>query len=184
MAVTAEKWAAEISQSKRAFYEELNVAIEECVDALSQMNLAIEEKFDIKQAPGTRALQKALSDIKAQTDKILEIKREEEPDEVESDEADGDSKGAGSRASGSKAIENRADALRKLSELAAFFRRTEPHSPVSYLVTRAVKWGNMPLESWLQDVIKDENILFSLRQTLGFNTGDSIEQPTDENAAQ
>ena len=27
------------------------------------------------------------------------------------------------------------------------------------------------LESWLQDVIKDDSVLSSLRQTLGFNTG-------------
>jgi hypothetical protein len=36
-----------------------------------------------------------------------------------------------------------------------------------------VKWGNMPLESWLQDVIQDENVLYTLRQTLGFNTSTS-----------
>jgi hypothetical protein len=28
----------------------------------------------------------------------------------------------------------------------------------------------MPLETWLQDVIKDQNILAQLRQTLGLNT--------------
>jgi type VI secretion system protein ImpA len=58
-----------------------------------------------------------------------------------------------------------------LGDIADFFQKTEPHSPVSYLVQRAVKWGNMPLENWLQDVIKDESILAQLRQTLGFNTG-------------
>jgi len=40
-----------------------------------------------------------------------------------------------------------------------------------------VKWGNMPLESWLQDVIKDETVLFNLRQTLGFNTNSTDGQP-------
>ena len=45
-----------------------------------------------------------------------------------------------------------------------------PDQLLSYLVQRAVRWGNMPLESWLQDVIKDESVLFQLRQTLGFNT--------------
>ena len=46
--------------------------------------------------------------------------------------------------------QNRADALRRLEALAVYFRRTEPHSPVSYLVQRAVRWGEMPLEAWLQ----------------------------------
>ena len=60
--------------------------------------------------------------------------------------------------------------MKRLADLAEFFRKTEPHSPLSYLIQRAVKWGEMPLESWLQDVIKDETVLFQLRQTLGFNT--------------
>jgi hypothetical protein len=28
----------------------------------------------------------------------------------------------------------------------------------------------MPLESWLEDVIKDEAIIYQIRQTLGLNT--------------
>ena len=69
------------------------------------------------------------------------------------------------------AIQSRADALKRLDAVAEFFHKTEPHSPVSYLVQRAVRWGNMPLENWLQDVIKDETVLYQLRQTLGLNTG-------------
>ena len=57
-----------------------------------------------------------------------------------------------------------------LSQVAEFFRKTEPHSPVSYLVQRAVKWGQMPLDVWLQDVIKDGGVLDGLRETLGLNT--------------
>jgi len=38
------------------------------------------------------------------------------------------------------------------------------------LIERAVKWGNMPLESWLKDVIKDESVVSQVRQILGFNT--------------
>jgi type VI secretion system protein ImpA len=69
-------------------------------------------------------------------------------------------------------ISSRRDALRRLNEVADFFQRTEPHSPISYIVQRAVKWGNMPLELWLQDVIKDETVLYNIRQTLGISTGD------------
>jgi len=43
-------------------------------------------------------------------------------------------------------IQTRAEAIRRLEEVGQFFRRTEPHSPISYLVARAVKWGSMPLE--------------------------------------
>jgi type VI secretion system protein ImpA len=64
-------------------------------------------------------------------------------------------------------LQSRADALRQLAAVADYFRRTEPHSPVSYLVQRAVRWGEMPLEAWLQNVIHDESVLEQLRETLG-----------------
>ena len=176
--VTAEKWKQALKATRRAYCEELNVAIEECQDNLKKLNLVIEDKFDINQAPSLRNLSKMLEDIKRETDKILKIKREEEPDEIEIEEVDEDGVegegGEGKRGSLSStkgAIQSRNEALKRLEELAKFFKKTEPHSPVSYLVSRAVKWGNMPLESWLQDVIKDENILSQIRQTLGFNTG-------------
>jgi type VI secretion system protein ImpA len=38
---------------------------------------------------------------------------------------------------------------------------------VAYLVQRAVRWGEMPLENWLDEVIADANVLNALRETLG-----------------
>ncbi len=188
---TADKWKKAVGQTRRAFCEELNVAIEECLEELKKLNLMIEEKFDRNQAPSLPTLKKALDGIKDQTNKILKLKREEEPDEIEAEEdesADGNAEGGKGITSSKGTISGRREALKRLSELAEFFRKTEPHSPVSYLVTRAVKWGNMPLETWLKDVIKDETILFQLRQTLGFNTNTdgAKEAPvsTDSNAVE
>ncbi len=62
---------------------------------------------------------------------------------------------------------DRADALRRLQAIAAFFHRTEPHSPVAYLAQRAARWGEMPLEQWLNDVISDKTVLAQVRETLG-----------------
>jgi len=63
--------------------------------------------------------------------------------------------------------QSRAEALQQLERIAEFFRRTEPHSPVAYLLERAVRWGNMPLDLWLQQVIKDPGVLSSLNEILG-----------------
>ncbi len=128
--------------------------------------------------PGLSSLKKSLDDIQTQVKKLLGEKRVEEPDETDesgdTEQIDGQviSTGAAGVAvtSVGGTIQNRKDALKRLSDLAEFFRRTEPHSPISYLVQRAVKWGDMPLESWLQDVIKDESVISELRQMLGFNT--------------
>lgn len=64
-------------------------------------------------------------------------------------------------------IEHRAQALQQLQQVADFFRRTEPHSPVAYLASRAVQWGNMPLHEWLRTVIKDGTTLAQVEELLG-----------------
>ena len=174
--VTANKWRAEMAQTRRAFYEDFNFLIDECWAAYNDVNRVIEEKFDRNQAPGMNNLKKALDDIHSQVKKFLEEKRAEEPDEVTEEVGEGETAEGGAVvkvagvATASGAIQSRQDALKRLGDIAEFFRKTEPHSPISYLLLRAVKWGNMPLESWLQDVIKDETVIFQIRQTLGFNT--------------
>lgn len=61
----------------------------------------------------------------------------------------------------------RDEAFTMLAGIAQFFKNTEPQSPVPYLIERAIKWGNMPLEGWLNDVIKDSNVVDSIRDVLG-----------------
>jgi type VI secretion system protein ImpA len=173
--ITANKWRAEMAQTRRVFYEDLNFLIEECWVAYTDVNRVIEEKFDRNQAPGMNNLKKALDDIHSQVKKFLEEKRAEEPDDeteevTEEVSEDGTVVKVAGVATASGAIQSRQDALKRLGDIAEFFRKTEPHSPISYLLLRAVKWGNMPLENWLQDVIKDEAVIFQIRQTLGFNT--------------
>lgn len=170
--VTANLWNVERAETRRAPMEVINATIEECWAALNDLNRICEEKYDRNQTPGFSNLKKTLESVHEQVKKLLEEKRIEEPDEVESEETAGEG-GEMQKADGSfsGAIANRKEALRRLAEIAAFFHRTEPHSPVSYLVQRAVKWGNMGLDSWLQEVIKDQSVLFQLRETLGVDGG-------------
>ncbi|MGI8787337.1 MAG: type VI secretion system protein TssA [Pyrinomonadaceae bacterium] len=179
--VTADLWRKAKAATRRAFCEQLSFVLEECWTEYKELNRVIEEKFNRNQMPGTSNLKKSLEDIQTQVKKLLEEKRAEEPDaadetaEIESGEnGTGEAAVGGTKAvaTAAGAIQSRKDAIKRLADLAEFFRKTEPHSPVSYLVQRAVKWGEMPLETWLQDVIKDETVLFQLRQTLGFNTID------------
>jgi len=82
----------------------------------------------------------------------------------------GPSTGAGGKAGGPP--RTRAQALQQLREVAGFFRRTEPHSPVAYLAEKAVKWGEMPLHEWLRKVIKDQGAMSHLEELLGLENGD------------
>lgn len=64
-------------------------------------------------------------------------------------------------------IRSRDQAIRQLQEIAAFFRQTEPHSPVAYLAEKAAKWGTMPLHEWLRTVVKDDGALLRMEELLG-----------------
>lgn len=65
------------------------------------------------------------------------------------------------------ALTSRADAYRRLEEAADYLMRTEPHSPVPYLVKRAVGWGAMPLEELLQELLDSESDLKQIYRLLG-----------------
>ncbi|NNF00951.1 MAG: type VI secretion system protein TssA [Pyrinomonadaceae bacterium] len=184
---TADKWKVAVASSKRAFYEELDFVLKECWEEYETLNKVAEKWFDPKQAASMNDLKKALEDIQTRADKLLDKKRGEEPDPVDEyaemeDGVEGENRGgnAGGFSAGG-AIKNRAQALSRLTEVAKFFSQTEPHSPVSYLVNRAVKWGRMPLDSWLTEVIKDETVLGQLRETLGFGSGGAEDAWGEEN---
>lgn len=64
-------------------------------------------------------------------------------------------------------VTHRDQALAQLRQVAEFFRRTEPHSPVAYLAEKAARWGEQPLHAWLRSVIKDDASLARLEDLLG-----------------
>ncbi len=74
-------------------------------------------------------------------------------------------------------LTHRAQALQQLQQVADFFRRTEPHSPVAYLANRAVQWGNMPLHEWLRTVIKDGGTLAQIEELLGMGITPKNDEP-------
>ncbi|MEA1027641.1 type VI secretion system protein TssA [Pseudomonas sp. N-137] len=48
---------------------------------------------------------------------------------------------------------SREEAYRQLLVIAGYLARTEPHSPVPYLIRRGVEWGNKPLNELLGELI-------------------------------
>jgi type VI secretion system protein ImpA len=62
---------------------------------------------------------------------------------------------------------NRDEAFRQLLQVAEFFRRTEPHSPVSYALEQAVRWGRMPLPELLSELISDSGMREDLFRRMG-----------------
>jgi len=72
-------------------------------------------------------------------------------------------------------LENREHAMQILQEISAYFQKNEPHSPVSYLLEKTIKWSQMPLHEWLAQVIKDEHPLNMLQDTLGVQSNNQYQ---------
>src|SRR3546814_14980170 len=69
----------------------------------------------------------------------------------------GDGASAGAFNLGGGDAANKAAAIRALGEIAAWFKRVEPHSPVSFLLERAVLWSDTPLDQSLAEVGPDRS---------------------------
>ena len=66
-------------------------------------------------------------------------------------------------------ITSRGEAFLRLREAAEFLLRTEPHSPVPYLVMRAVSWEHLPLADLFAELLRNSNDLAAVYSLLGMN---------------
>lgn len=152
----------------RALLEQLS----ECWEAYEQLDQVLEEKYG-EAAPSLRSVKDAVGECRSLMNSIVKKKGGVGLDTMATavagtEEADGGGNRADSGAfSGGIEPRDRAEAIRRLVAVAEFFRKTEPHSPISYLVQRAARWGEMPLEEWLREVIQDDSVLGRVRETLG-----------------
>lgn len=62
---------------------------------------------------------------------------------------------------------NRRQALKLLAQIQDYFATNEPHSPVTFLLGRAIDWADMPLDKWLTHIIKNEDQLSMLSDMIG-----------------
>lgn len=68
---------------------------------------------------------------------------------------------------GAMSITSRAEAYKLLDQVAEYLLRTEPHSPVGYLLKRAGHWGELPLTQLLVELVPEERNLASIYGLLG-----------------
>jgi type VI secretion system protein ImpA len=67
-------------------------------------------------------------------------------------------------------VRSRAEAYRRLEEIADYLSRTEPHSPAPYLIRRAISWGSMTLEQLLPELVGNDAALQELTRLLKLET--------------
>ena len=180
--ITSKDWRnAEQATMYEHFLDRFEL-IKECQEELKLFDEAMDEKFQRlvgkkvqRYSPGVRTLSQSLDEIHYL---VAEIEAKKRPAGAGGG-APGNNGGPGKEQSltiSQGAVGSRQEALKRLEEVANYFRKTEPHSPVAFLVQRAVKWGNMDLDGWLDDVIKDQTVLAQLRETLGLQSSTGADE--------
>lgn len=175
--IDGETWRKQVSATPSESFARAHEELLGCQKACEQLDAAIDEAFG-NEGPSLRDLRTAIQDVLSLVGAIAKGRGiavttaaevgAETPSAPDLSSADTESATAPApavRRGGQP--QTREDALRQLQEIAEFFRRSEPHSPVAYLLERAVKWANMPLDLWLQEVVKDPGVLSALNETLG-----------------
>ena len=172
--------------SSLEFYTLLLADVTACEAALLHLETVLDSKLSGTDGPSFSAAKNALETIRLLVERfhreaggkqVLSANRTIKPDAdtdvstLQHASATGESRAIAVAGE----LQNRAQALAQLRQVAAFFRRTEPHSPVAYLAEKAAKSGEIPLHVWLRSVIKDDASFAHIEEMLGF------EQPNSEN---
>ena len=158
---TPEQWASAIGVTTVPQIREQAQQARACQQAVRAL-----ESFTAERLPDGGASLHGLGALLGDIAEYLEGKLPAENDSAEASSAASARAGAGPAAP-TGPISSRTQALARLTEVAQFFRETEPHSPVSRLVERAVRWGNMSFEDLLRDVVKNQSTLAEIWETLG-----------------
>jgi type VI secretion system protein ImpA len=170
--ITAELFDKAVAATPIQVYEGLREDLHDCLEECEKFASVVDQKFGTE-APSLRELKKALEDCRDLVEEIIGKKGGLEPRPVTPLPTNGELIPTSlTSATFLLPPADRADALQQLEAIAQFFHRTEPHSPVAYLVQRAVRWGQMPLEQWLNEVISDQSVLTHIRDTLGIKNSE------------
>lgn len=168
-ATTAESWLRESLQGVEASLEQLQALEQRLNDLLAddapgfaQARAALEKARDMAQR---HAVSRGLRTQASSTSTSTAPATHDQP-AVDASTSLGNASGTWLPEPRLVAPQTRAQALEQLRIVAAFFRRTEPHSPVAYLADKAAKWGEMPLHEWLRLVVKDTNALDQIEELL------------------
>ncbi len=161
-----------VNESSETFFIDLRDDLNSCIKTYTEIGRLLDENCGLSDAPSTKNIITILEECLGGVKHIGKYKFPSE--EISADENNqdviNDSESQMAQTSGS--VKNRAEAFKKLTEISEYFRKTEPHSPISYILKRAIKWGDMPLEDLMKELIPDSSARGIYGSLTGIQTDD------------
>ncbi len=165
----AESFAKALKAVKPEDGAKTALAVEECLQEHALLLKSIEKRFGTV-GPAMSNFRRALEDC----GRVARLATSQQGAAAGSEKSDGDSPAADGKTDNqtnrAATAASRADAYRQLAEAAALLQRLEPHSPIPYLVQRAVELGALPFPQLMRALIRDPNVLTELTREFGLKT--------------
>jgi len=148
-----------VAKSSDTFYIDLRDDLNSCLTDYREISRMLDEYCGINDAPPTSNIINTLDETLGVINHIAKFKFPVESSGEENDmvTSEAGSSSAGGQTMSGGAITSRAEAFRHLSTISEFFRKTEPHSPISYVLDKTVKWGDMTLSELMRELIPDSS---------------------------
>jgi len=137
--------------------------------AWSAMGLILDEKAG-RDSPPTRRISETLEQIKRIVDRYAPAEAAAGGGEAAAEDevvAGDESAPAAGPAGPRKRLATREDALGMLTEVADWFRKNEPQSPLAYTIDEAIRRGRMSWPDLLAELVSDEGARNSILSSLG-----------------
>jgi len=152
-------------------YEKVKTAfadLDEARDELIQLSQVLESRLE-SSAPAFTGMRQAISECYDLLREIVERKRPGEGGEehITGEPTAGGAAGAPSGDGAPRAARTREEAYRQLSQAAALLQQLEPHSPIPYLIQRAVELGALPFPQLIRHLVRNPDILSEIRREYG-----------------
>jgi type VI secretion system protein ImpA len=148
-------------------------------DDVRQASLELRELYNALrarmggEAPGLGAMRSAVEEARQLADQILQRKGSGDEGAADGESAGGENGAGEGGLQGGGRLNSRDAVYRQLAEAASALSRLEPHSPVPFLIQRAVALGALPFPQLMQELIRDSNVLLEMNRELG------IKPPSD-----
>lgn len=157
-----------VEQSSQEFYINLRDDVQEALNEYKRIGQLLNERCGPQHSPPTSNIINILTDTLGS---ILHLAKDKLP---LPETVDGAVPGADAASAGPAGgpIKTRAEALKQLGYISQFFRRTEPHSPLSYIIEKAVRWGDMSLGELMKELIPDSNSRSTYSSLTGVTTNE------------
>jgi len=157
-----EEFDKAVAATPKAWYKSLAAELTGCMEGLATLESVGRERFG-DAAPSYDRLEEGLVEVQRVVNQLLTKKLETDPDPPEPVSLSGAAAEAAASGNGDMSepsrpptsataeASSREDATARAIAAAEFLRRTEPHSPASYLLLRGLRWGEVRSEGEAPD---------------------------------